>query len=390
MPLRSSPLSLLATALVLLLPAATWAQADAPTVDKWETFPFDKKTADPAQLNKLNEMQLKFLRGIVFGKHGRVFDEAAIQTWLKERTWYKPNPAYRVDILNPIERENMDRIKTAEHTKHKFIEPGDLKFYRTKRFTSAQLGKHTAVEWQIMLGELEAIHGKRFPEEPWLQKFFEERYWYKPNTAYSPKLLSPIEKANLETMRTTSKKQRGVALVPGDMGLFRDKPLTPELLKGVGLHELRLLRNEVYARHGQKFSTLWIQDHFDAAPWYTPAANAAPGKPVTLTAIEDKNVALILARENELHESLSTKPVTPDLLQGMFIEDVRKLRNEIYARHGMEFKDPQLQGYFSSLSWYKPDPKFSESVLTATERNNAEALLEQEKKLKSSLATSAA
>ncbi len=35
-----------------------------------------------------------------------------------------------------------------------------------------------------MIAEVEAVHGKRFDDEPWLQKYFEERYWYHSKANY--------------------------------------------------------------------------------------------------------------------------------------------------------------------------------------------------------------
>src|SRR5262249_38954347 len=143
-------------------------------------------------------------------------------------------------------RKNMDAIKEAEFRKHDPIEPGDLKFFRDKLLTRERLGTHSRIEWLIMYSEIEAIHGKRFPETPWLQSFFEERYWYRPNPGYSPSQLSEIERKNLETISAAQKGQRGVALAPGDMENFQETAITPDLLKGLSLFELRLLRNEVY------------------------------------------------------------------------------------------------------------------------------------------------
>ena len=81
----------------------------------------------------MSAADLKFLRGIVFGRHGRVFQEEAIQQFLKKRPWYKPDAKYRVTVLNDTERKNMDAIKEAEWRLHKNVEPGDLKFYRGVR-----------------------------------------------------------------------------------------------------------------------------------------------------------------------------------------------------------------------------------------------------------------
>jgi hypothetical protein len=49
------------------------------------------------------------------------------------------------------------------------------------------------------------------------------------------------------------------------MYLFQSAPLTDSLLRGLSLYELRLLRNEVYARHGRRFQTPWLRDYFKDA-----------------------------------------------------------------------------------------------------------------------------
>jgi serine/threonine protein kinase/ketosteroid isomerase-like protein len=52
--------------------------------------------------------------------------------------------------------------------------------------------------------------------------------------------------------------------------------------------------------------------------------------------------------------------------------DLRVLRQVPFARHGRIFSDARLQSYFESRPWYKPNPKFSESVLTPIDRTNIE------------------
>jgi hypothetical protein len=68
--------------------------------------------------------------------------------------------------------------------------------------------------------------------------------------------------------------------------------------------------------------------------------------------------------------------LTPADVRGLRPDDARRLRNEIYARHGRRFRDPMLQRYFASFSWYKPSDGFRESQLNETERLNA-ALISQ-------------
>lgn len=350
-----------------------------PKVDllaKWERFDFVHNRITAEQLKDLSLVQLKYMRGIVFGKHGRVFDEPTIQDWLKTRPWYKPDSKYKVTVLNDTERADMDAIKEAEFHKHTNIEPGDLKFYKEKAFTQKELGSHSAIEWIIMRAEIEAIHGKPFPGQPWLQSFFAERYWYHPDPKYKPGALTEIDRKNLATIATAQKEQRKIALAPGDMALFQETPITAELLRGLSLHELRLLRNEVYARRGKRFRTKWIQDHFADEDWYHPHKDF--NEP-TLSAVEMQNVATIVETETRLHDSLTTKPLTVGLLTNMFLEDALKLREEIYARHGKVFADHWTDGYFRSFKWYKPDPMFTLKSLSALEKRNVATILAYEK-----------
>ncbi|HBU69145.1 MAG TPA: hypothetical protein DEE98_02045 [Elusimicrobia bacterium] len=51
------------------------------------------------------------------------------------------------------------------------------------------------------------------------------------------------------------------------------------------------------------------------------------------------------------------------------IEELRLLKNEIYARHGKMFDNSDLNQYFSSQVWYKPDKNFSDSRLSGREKD---------------------
>jgi hypothetical protein len=75
---------------------------------------------------------------------------------------------------------------------------------------------------------------------------------------------------------------------------------------------------------------------------------------------------------------LSTKELTEYDLSGLFPEIARRLRNEIFARHGRSFKDPHLQSYFASQDWYRADPKFDLRALTPIERANVNTILAYE------------
>jgi hypothetical protein len=369
---------LLVSALLLLLLATVFArplQAQCDFISDYDTYDFSRQPLKREAIEGYTPDTLKYMRGILFGRHGRLFKDPEIDGYLKCRPWFKVNPDFQNSLLNQTERNNLDLIREMEAKKHEWIEPGDLRFYRDRLITEKMLGWHTGAEWRVLRAEVEAIYGKRFGEEPWLQKYFEERYWYVPDAGYDPKRLSDIERQNIETIAAAQKKQRNVSVSPGDMLIFQETPLTEELLRGLSLNELRLLRNEIFARRGRKFGSEWLQRYFEAQDWYEASRT---GRGAELTAVEKKNAETIQRYENRLREELSTRPVTDELLEGLFQEDARRLRNEIYARRGKIFKDLELQRYFNSFDWYKPDPAFNEKSLNEIERANAAAIFNYE------------
>jgi hypothetical protein len=196
--------------------------------------------------------------------------------------------------------------------------------------------------------------------------------------------LGVIERNNLQLIDTIRRQQRRVALAPGDMELFENKLITERMLQGLSLHELRLLRNEIYARHGRIFKTLWIQQYFGFQPWYDPREEF---KDEELTGPNKTNVETIVAYENKLHNSIATKPITRALLQGLFVEDVRKMRDEIYARHGKVFKDPWTQKYFASFDWYKANPNYNDTQLNGIEKGNLAVIAAYEKRAVTAMST---
>ncbi len=63
-------------------------------------------------------------------------------------------------------------------------------------------------------------------------------------------------------------------------------------LVGMSLVQLRLARNEIYARHGYNFASPELQAYFGRFDWYKPS-----GGPIELNAIEKRNIALFQEAE---------------------------------------------------------------------------------------------
>jgi hypothetical protein len=347
------------------------------SMERWQNFDFAKSAVKQADLAPVPLDDLKLMRGIVFGRHGRVFKDAEIVTYLTAQDWYKPAPDFQNSMLNETENRNLDLIRDAEASKHETVQPGDMRYWRTRTLTAKKLGVHSGAEWRVLRAEVEAIHGRRF-SEPWLQQYFDERYWYRAADKYDPKSLSPLEEKNLLTIEAAQKKARKLALAPGDMELFEDKLISAPMLHGLSLNELRLLRNEIYARHGRQFQAVWLSQYFFSQPWYQPDENF---KDEELTGPDKQNVETIVAYEKKIHDELGSKPVTRTLLDGLFVEDAVKMRQEIYARRGKVFtKEPWFQTYFETFAWYKANPDFSDTQLTALEKRNVATIAAYEKK----------
>lgn len=345
----------------------------------WQKIDFAKTKLTKARLAKLKTEQevseLELLRGVVFGKRGRIFKEKAIQEYLEKQAWYKPNPNFSNAVLTKTERDNLDLIRLTEAEKHPTIMPGDMRIWQTKLIAADNLGGYSAAEWSVLIAEIEAIHGKTFAEEEWLQKYFDERYWYRRNPNYSSAVLSETERKNLEFLLGEKSKERNTAISIGDMENFQNVLLTEDKLKGLSLMELRMIRNEFWARRGRKFDSPGIRQYFDWRDWYKPLKDQSK---VKLNPVEEQNVQLLLGYEAKMREKLSTEILPPDALGDLFTEDLRVLRNEIYARHGRVFKDKELQKYFESQPWYRPDPNFKDEMLGEIEIKNLAAIREAE------------
>ena len=385
--------------LTLVFASSVFAQPDSSDFDeqrrafwqefnkaKWSQFDFAKKKLTPAQLARLVKKddeyssfsRLELLRGVVFGKRGRVFKERTIQDYLEKQSWYKANPNFKNSMLTAMERANLDLIRLAEASEHPFVKPGDLRYWEGKLIPADKMpyeGGITRAEWDVLISEFEAIHGKTFPDNEWLQKYFDERYWYKRNANYTPAALSETDRRNMQALIDERNKLRKVAVSPGDMDKFQTVSLKEEQLQGLTLNELRIMRNEFWARRGRRFSTPGYRSFYEWQDWYKPVKDQSK---VKLNATEEANVKIIEAYEKKIREKLTNEPLSAELLEGLFVEDLRVLRNEIFARHGYVFKDKELQKTFEAMNWYKPDPTLTSdkipTVLSEVEFKNITAI----------------
>jgi hypothetical protein len=128
-------------------------------------------------------------------------------------------------------------------------------------------------------------------------------------------------------------------------------------LRTLSKEELRLARNEIFARRGRYFNSPDLTARFSKFAWYTPSTWDPQ-----LNAIEKANVALIERYESGgpvqsgfIFSDSDRRLLTPADLRGLSNEDLRIARNEIFARRGRYFESADLKARFERFPWYSPN-----------------------------------
>lgn len=86
-------------------------------------------------------------------------------------------------------------------------------------------------------------------------------------------------------------KQEMVSNDGGYYHITSSRLLTEEDIKGFSKSDLRIMRNEIFARHGYIFQDPMLQEHFSRMSWYTP--QQADISQITLSSVEQYNVLFI-------------------------------------------------------------------------------------------------
>ena len=71
------------------------------------------------------------------------------------------------------------------------------------------------------------------------------------------------------------------------------KKLTKKDVKGLSKDQCRYARNEIYARHGRKFTDKKLQDYFDNQSWYEGTVEPEDFDESVLSKVEKKNIKLL-------------------------------------------------------------------------------------------------
>ena len=88
--------------------------------------------------------------------------------------------------------------------------------------------------------------------------------------------------------------------ISGDFPFTALQPMTCGQIEHFTRKELRLMRNEIYARYGMRFRSADLQKHFEAKAWYTPTTDDVSEQ---LSEIERINIEMIRQIEKRHDEN---------------------------------------------------------------------------------------
>ena len=189
----------------------------------------------------------------------------------------------------------------------------------------------------------------------------------------------------------------------GDYLLASDTQVITEVdLSKMNDTELKYAYEEIFARHGKIYSDANLEKYFNSKDWYTPDPSFSESD---LTGLELENANYIneyiqsrvsvstpvysdnVVRHDEEYyyrhhfgdntfiiPDSSVRRLTAGELYGYSSNTLALIRNEIYARNGYVFSKQKYIDYFSSKTWYSPNPNFSESWLNNIEKYNIQLI----------------
>ena len=244
----------------------------------------------------------------IYARHGKIFDEQDIQEYFNGRWWYTPRIPSNIfsdTLLSDIELSNLslivDLISSLDTAAQFVFSDSSL-----RKLTEADLVNLT--EWQVSIAknEIFARHGRRFNTAE-LQNYFDSCRWYQGTVApqaFSYAVFNETELANIELLNNWQNRGRTRAeyVLPESAA----RAMAEWELAGLSAGQLRLARNELFARHGRLFVDQTLQQYFCGCSWYHGTVAPQDFCWAVFNDAERANLNLILAVEDKLRNSGQT------------------------------------------------------------------------------------
>lgn len=163
-------------------------------------------------------------------------------------------------------------------------------------------------------------------------------------------------------------------------------------LSRYSLVQLNYLRNGIFAQAGLGFEQTnpSLHQRFSAFDWYRPNGEKSSKIYALLTKTQKENVQKLLKEEKRRCGGLvladlyraKIRELDISFLQRYSKQELRILRNSLFARYGLKFKEATLSKVFSNMPWYKPTEistdEIFEKKMNDLEKKNVRSILQVE------------
>lgn len=161
------------------------------------------------------------------------------------------------------------------------------------------------IECDSKYGHIEIYTTERF-DYMFCNLFSNDTYWkfHEGQTKYARKIIDKrdiidgVSTSNTTEQGTTQQQSENTSpkSSPSTIGydVTSSRVLTEEDIVGLPKAELRIIRNEIYARHGYIFKTDDMKAYFNKQTWYKPSKSDVSAE---LSSIEKQNVQFLKAHE---------------------------------------------------------------------------------------------
>ena len=160
--------------------------------------------------------------------------------------------------------------------------------------------------------------------------------------------------------------------------------------------QLNFLRNSIFARAGLDFEERnpMLHKMFSNFWWYKQTTKSSAAVYRGLNPLQKSNVDKLLAEEKRRGGGLVLADFYRVKIRALSEEDLKKydkhqlaiLRNSLFARYGVSFKNDEYRQIFSYMPWYHPrDVKSStvfDALMSEQEKANVQLMLKMEKSAK--------
>lgn len=233
-------------------------------------------------------------------------------------------------------RTTVDAVVTEPNSTSDMVEESEDEGYvfadsNSRYLTETEITRLSWEEKVEAFYEIPARKGAIFNDGE-LQDLFEQKKWYKPlveenefnlatlneyenyNMQLIQRVLQGEPKSDMGSTATTTEDRNNVEYEISADYILPDSDtrfLNEGELSGLTKEELRLARNEIYARHGRKFESEDLNQYFSSQPWYNGYLTAEEFDDSVLNEYEKVNLDLIKSMENS-----SSAYEMPDYITG--------------------------------------------------------------------------